>query len=102
MCGIFGIFIRDHSNFSLAYIQNIIKNLYILSETRGKEASGLVVRTKDSLKVFKLPVPASSLIKSDVFTNIFNNQKNVNIKTTVSGGITVFGHSRLVTNGRAN
>ena len=102
MCGIFGVFVRDHSNFSPAYIQNIVKNLYILSETRGKEASGLVIRTKDSIKVFKLPIPASSLIKSDIFSKIFNTPTNNKIKTTVSDKtLAIFGHSRLVTNGRA-
>ena len=93
---------QDHSNFSPAFIQNIVKNLYILSETRGKEASGLVVRTKDSIKVFKLPIPASSLIKTDVFSNIFTSPTNNKIKTKTSGEIlAIFGHSRLVTNGIA-
>jgi hypothetical protein len=102
MCGIFGVFLRDHSNFSSSYIQNIVKNLYLLSESRGKEASGLVIRTKDSIKVLKLPVAASSLIKSDVFSNIFTATTNTTRDTKGSGEIlTIFGHSRLVTHGRA-
>jgi glutamine---fructose-6-phosphate transaminase (isomerizing) len=102
MCGIFGVFVRDDSNFSSAYIQNIVKNLYILSESRGKEASGLVIRTKDSIKVLKEPVPASSLIKSDVYSNLFKTSKNYKGDFKGPGKIlSIFGHSRLVTNGRA-
>jgi glucosamine 6-phosphate synthetase-like amidotransferase/phosphosugar isomerase protein len=102
MCGIFGVIIKENSTFPRDYIKEIVKNLYLLSESRGKEASGLVIRSNNVIQVLKEPIAASTLIKSDVFSNIFNTLSNNSINSTLSGEtLAIFGHSRLVTNGRA-
>ncbi|WP_321507975.1 hypothetical protein [uncultured Methanoregula sp.] len=103
MCGIFGVIIRENAQFSSQFIRDIVKTLFLLSESRGKEASGLIERTDKSIIVLKAPLPASELIKSRQFSNLFTSSI-----TEKSGDGKVpeiprafFGHSRLVTNGRS-
>lgn len=90
MCGIFGL-ISVKENFNSV---KIFKDLYLLSETRGKEASGFAVNNKNELRVFKTPVSASQMVQGRLFkeemAKIFKEQ-NRHFR-----GI---GHSRLVTDG---
>jgi hypothetical protein len=95
MCGIFGIVSSKYDNNKL---KSIIKRLFILSESRGKEASGFAFLPARSdsgeqngkIAVYKSPLPASELVKSSEFKNLFN--------INAQGGLLI-GHSRLVTNG---
>ncbi len=90
MCGIFGIIARENSLGNKRYY-NIVKKLFLLSESRGKEASGFATLKDRTFYVYKTPFPASTLIKSGTFKRYFKN-KIVGQKVTI-------GHSRLVTNG---
>jgi glutamine---fructose-6-phosphate transaminase (isomerizing) len=90
MCGIFGL-IQKNNNSNTG---KIFRDLFILSESRGKEAAGFAVKHNTTIKVFKTPFPASDLVKSKVFSNEL--QKTKNNSTDKFIGI---GHSRLVTNG---
>ena len=40
MCGIFGVIGELNENFSKKDYKNCLDNLFVLSESRGKEASG--------------------------------------------------------------
>ena len=40
MCGIFGVFIKG-SNYKREFVSNVLKNVAILSQSRGKDSSGL-------------------------------------------------------------
>jgi len=87
MCGIFGIIGAGGNN----KIPKLFRNLFLLSESRGKEAAGFAIKTSSEIRVYKTPFPASDLVKSDIFrTEIEQFSKNI------FAGI---GHSRLVTNG---
>ncbi len=72
MCGIFGILIGEGSDFSVDLLKRTVDNLFKLSESRGKEASGIAVRTGSSITVLKEPYAASKLIKSKTYKNIYN------------------------------
>jgi len=90
MCGIFGI-INKNPDFKTAFL---FRDLFLLSESRGKEASGFAIKTQNAIKVFKTPFPANTLVKGSVFNNeVFAEYSNSNKQFA---GI---GHSRLVTNG---
>ncbi|MFA6410770.1 MAG: hypothetical protein WCW26_04330 [Candidatus Buchananbacteria bacterium] len=93
MCGIFGIVIKENSNFSQPLIKDIINNLFTLSESRGKEAAGLASYTNQGIYVYKKPTSASQMIHSTDFKKVFADilQKNP---------LAIIGHSRLVTNGK--
>jgi len=72
----------------------MLTELFILSESRGKEASGLAIEDIDSIKVLKTAFPARDLIKSHAYDEALKNSRNNCAK--------IIGHSRLVTNGDEN
>lgn len=80
MCGIFGIFEEAKSN--------MFYELGKLSESRGKEASGLMVLDEDEISIKKY---SSSFQKSDVKKYIKNKKFSNKAK--------YFGHTRLETSG---
>jgi glutamine---fructose-6-phosphate transaminase (isomerizing) len=96
MCGIFGI-LSKFGDVDLKSIEHDINKLFILSESRGKEASGLAISYKDSVSILKNPVPASVTLKSEEYQRFFNvsfrNEK------LICKGFKIIGHSRLVTDG---
>lgn len=70
------------------------------SESRGKEASGIAIRT-DAISIYKQPTSASAMLRTRSYKNFLNkalkplcNQEGLIVKP-----ITLIGHSRLVTNG---
>lgn len=99
MCGIFGIVADQSSEFSTKLMDNLIRKMFKLSESRGKEASGFAVRTED-IQIYKQPTSASQLIKSAEYRKLMGNvllqasQNNRLIKP-----FALIAHLRLVTNG---
>ena len=67
MCGIFGIITKEKSSYSNNFLKKSLKNLAKLSETRGKDSSGLCcLNHKDnSFDVIKGPIPANQLLKRE-------------------------------------
>jgi hypothetical protein len=94
MCGIFG-YISNNTSCEKVLAKKILENLYKLSETRGKEASGLMISNKKEIHVIKDSIPASELIKKKIYNQTLHNFLKSNDE------ICAIGHSRLVTNGVA-
>ena len=88
MCGIFGVLVRENSEFKPSLIKSTTGRLFKLSESRGKEASGLALLSENKINVYKIPVPASKLIKNKQYKKLFNKLPRA-----------VLGHARLVTDG---
>jgi glucosamine--fructose-6-phosphate aminotransferase (isomerizing) len=103
LCGIFGIVIGENLKLSPKELMQIVNSIFKLSESRGKEASGLAVRFKDSIYVLKEPVTSSKLVKTYRYKELFNQT----LKAEVYDGIQlqapllILGHSRLQTNGQS-
>ena len=93
MCGIFGINISKDSTIRPHY-KKILRSLFILSESRGKEASGFAINNGKEIRFLKTPFPASDLVNSNVFSKEIDNLLGKD-----STNFTTIGHSRLVTNG---
>jgi glucosamine--fructose-6-phosphate aminotransferase (isomerizing) len=94
MCGIFGIISKKESSYSTDFLQNTLTSLAKLSESRGKDSSGLCMIENDTVNIFKGPIKISQLTKkNDVKQSI---TKSLNSNNTVNY---IFGHARLVTNG---
>ena len=90
MCGIFGL-INKNKEYNAG---RIFKSLCLLSESRGKEASGFAVLNNSMINVYKTPFPAGEMVKGKVFRKeILNRDRNFR------ENFTAIGHSRLVTNG---
>lgn len=88
MCGIFGITHLTAQSLPINQYRSILKELFLFSESRGKEASGLALSTGERIHVLKGAVSASEFTKKPVFR-------------AACAAISPYaiGHSRLVTNG---
>ena len=91
MCGIFGLIVNNKCDISK---NSILNKLFLLSESRGKEATGLAILKNNELLVYKEALPASKFIKTDTYRYLAEKDE---------WGIHIaMGHARLVTNGAAN
>lgn len=100
MCGIFGIIARAEAGLPQDVVENAIRELFILSETRGKESSGMAVRNAGDhvIHVTKDDVPAGELIASRAYRTFLDKA----LKPAFAHGrhaLAAIAHSRLVTNG---
>lgn len=104
MCGIFGLMVHENANINSSFIRDSLVTLAELSESRGKDSSGLVFRNalENQMEVFKGTVTLHDLLKNrtvkdqiDKMLRVYQKQFSLINKTAFS----VIGHSRLVTNG---
>lgn len=94
MCGVFGIYLLNNKKIEKEIISTF-KKLLILSETRGKEASGLIIKNNDKSYLLKDFVSSNNLVKSANFGFIMDN---VSFEDKNQSSLFI-GHSRLATNG---
>ena len=94
MCGIFGCVLQPESSLTSAQLATLATKLFLLSESRGKEASGFAIINEDEMVIHKTPFPASDLVTTDIFRASF--QQVFNPLNPIRAFI---GHSRLVTDG---
>lgn len=92
MCGIFGIFSSGPGELAAADVHRVADDLFRLSESRGREAAGLALRSATSVSVLKRAVSASAFIRSAGYRKLFAGLETRH-------GFGLIGHSRLVTNG---
>ena len=101
MCGIFGILIGEDLSLPVHKLMATINYMFKLSESRGKEASGIAVRCGQSIYVLKEPFSASKLISSKKYKQLFKTtiKRGGYIGGTLKAPFAILGHSRLQTNG---
>jgi glucosamine--fructose-6-phosphate aminotransferase (isomerizing) len=90
MCGIFGIVSADGQD-----IARDLKSLFLLSESRGKEAAGLALVDTGEITVLKEPQAASRMMRRSSYRGLIGKLTS----NRRPRPITAIGHSRLVTNG---
>lgn len=98
MCGIFGIILKPGTNYDVKTTREILGKIALLSESRGKDSSGLAFRDTEAgvIRVIKGDIAVSSLIRDPLYGRFFEDT----FKAYRNGkGFSVFGHARLVTNG---
>lgn len=104
MCGIFGVIAKKESLYSKDLLKKTVERIAVLSESRGKDSSGIAFRNENTktISVLKGPIPISDLLNDDLFINKLNDNllfKNSNSKFRLEANFSLFGHARLVTNG---
>jgi len=92
MCGIVGFSCASGSQ-QRSHVQPLLRELLLLSESRGKEASGLALATEQGIRFIRTPFPAADLVGTKVFAS------EVQKAVSAEGPLAAIGHSRLVTNG---
>jgi len=100
MCGIFGIIAKEGAGLDLELTERIIRDLFVLSETRGKESSGIAIRSADnrSIHVTKDDIPATELIRSAGYRKFLDTALTPLFREG-QDEFAAIAHSRLVTNG---
>lgn len=98
MCGIFGIITQADSGLSADVIESTMLNIFRLSETRGKDASGSLVLLPDRIEVIKSAQRVSHLIAQPEFKQLMSRATD---SYKSQKPFVVLGHTRMVTNGSA-
>ncbi len=88
MCGIFGVVAASGPERT----EPLLRALFRLSESRGKEASGIAGVAGDAIRVLKSPMPSTELLRTRSYARYVSSLVR-------SGRVAIIGHSRLVTNG---
>lgn len=96
MCGIFGAVIGAQSELRRpAPLGRCINRLFELSESRGKEAAGLVLANASELSVYKAPVSAREMTRAAAYRQLVREAA----RPKNGDPLAFIGHSRLVTDG---
>ena len=72
MCGIFGVMASSPERLPVARLQALTRKLFLQSQTRGKDASGVVGLLGDSILVHKEAQMAAHLLKSAAFAQVLD------------------------------
>lgn len=98
MCGIYGVIVKKENDFDNQFLLKSLNLLAKLSETRGKDSSGISTfnHFDNSFHVFKGPIPANKLLKRHEVKSHLNQFYSFKNKQYTR---MAFGHARLVTNG---
>jgi len=91
MCGIFGVVAVREDQREKA--EELLGALFRLSESRGKEASGLAGVAGDTIRVLKSPVSSKQLMRTQEYASYVKDVVRARSR------VATIGHSRLVTNG---
>ncbi len=99
MCGIFGFVSSGKSKLQYQEVKSIVDNLFVLSESRGKESSGIAIKSdeKQNISVLKKSIPASKFIKSKDYNKLL--ESSLKASTDKATPFSLIAHARLVTNG---
>jgi len=96
MCGLFGYITCKPALLQASNWIRLIRDLAFVSESRGKDATGLMALTNDSLVVLKRPGPAKQLFSDSSFDTFSSTvEKNLSVGLPC----VVMGHTRMATNG---
>ena len=101
MCGIFGFSATKKSRIKKDKLEEITTTLFKLSETRGKDASGIAIQNSKKISVFKGPYSASRLIDSKSYIKFLDHEFDevFNREQILKDQISIMGQSRMETNG---
>lgn len=106
MCGIFGIAVRSGAALSSTQFNRLMTELYLLSESRGKESAGLHLFLPDPGEAWTLksPKPPSALVRSAEYKRTLQHGLDMayhDVSDVSVRPLAAIAHSRLVTNGAA-
>jgi len=102
MCGIFGVIIGENSNLPKDIVVKLIRQLYLESESRGKESAGLAIKTVSKTFLFKKAFSPSKMLNSSEYKKILDESLSLTTRKNdkfMNESFLFVGHARLVTNG---
>jgi asparagine synthetase B (glutamine-hydrolysing) len=101
MCGIFGLVATAEHGFSRSSWEAAVSRLFVLSESRGKEAAGIAIATSRDIVIHKDSIAASAMLRTAEYAQAVERGVNGFFRAgqTEEPTLAAIGHSRLVTNG---
>ena len=101
MCGIFGFVAAEGRALDARAVEGMLAELFVLSEPRGKEASGLVFAAAHTASVHKRPMPPTEMLRTPEYRSFLAEQLSHLhvVDGKLAAPIAAMGHCRLVTNG---
>jgi asparagine synthetase B (glutamine-hydrolysing) len=98
MCGIFGIIAKKSENKLNEKLLVLMEHLFLNSEIRGMEATGIAVKShaSKSIAALRKSVPANKFLKSADYSSFKKDFLN---SSALSEGFSMIGHTRIATNG---
>lgn len=99
MCGIFGILSAARSTLQSHAREKLLQQLFILSESRGKESAGIYAGVGGMHWSLKSAVSAKKFIETRAYQSLQKSLRDMTADGTELCAI--LAHSRLVTNGTA-
>ena len=100
MCGIMGFITGCNSRLDPPARRILLKRLLGLSESRGKEASGVVLSIGPRIEVLKRPVRAACMVRSEDYRCLIRRAERVGGGRACDARVAM-GHTRMVTCGSA-
>lgn len=89
MCGIFGL-VTTKESFDKRRVKSLVDDLLLLSESRGKDSSGIAFVKGDEIVVYKESLPAHKFIKQKYYRELLASEVDK---------YALIGHARMETNG---
>ncbi|MEZ5934512.1 MAG: hypothetical protein R3F54_21740 [Alphaproteobacteria bacterium] len=101
MCGVFGFVLGEGEVATRAELQEFVAAALGQSYARGKEASGLAIRSHDRIALFKEALSSKKLLTFPPFRTWLKEELDrlAGPNDRISGPVTIIGHARLMTNG---
>lgn len=97
VCGILGVVSAEVKESAVEAIRDALSRLFIRSESRGGEASGLATLGISEILIHRAALPASKMVASADFRRILASRLKESVVHTAP--FVAIGHARLVTNG---
>jgi hypothetical protein len=102
MCGIFGVVFGKDASISADFVGEVMRKLYVCSQTRGSEAAGLTVVNGESIDVLKQAGSVERFLAAEPFHKLMDRAQAMYAKNRAGASpiaLAMTGHTRLVTNG---
>ena len=96
MCGIFGLISAGKTQCNASLTDQLVRLFYTLSESRGKEASGIALLLNDRLDIVKAPVRGRDFLAVDEVRPLLEMLTEAMQSNTP---VAFMGHTRMATNG---
>ena len=100
MCGILGFVAGDDCEICSRDLERMLRSLFLLSESRGREAAGLALLHGQTIDILKSAVSASKMVRSQEYRRLLDEGlRPLSEKRRSALPLAAVGHSRLVTTG---
>jgi len=100
MCAIFGIgFMHNHRIKNSKAMKLIVKNMFALSQDRGRRATGIAVTNEKDVIVLKKDLPASTFVNEQGYVDFVDRNIDFENPARFKRPISIIGHCRLNTKG---